>query len=127
MSTSPPVPNASDGLPDAASSDSRRRPAVTKTRAASLPSPGQYPPPRRDTAPRCGLPAISRCQITFPVSASSATTVLPAGRYITPATTSGTASDPVSSALPPRPAGGGGKLYVHAFASFATLPALISV
>src|SRR6266545_3190008 len=105
MSTSPLAPNLSEGLPDAASRDNRRRPAVTNTRAAVVPSPGQYPTPRRDTAPAPGPPPISRCQITLPVSASRATTVLPAGRYMTPATTSGTASEPPRSP-PPRPLGG---------------------
>src|SRR5262245_21687065 len=126
MSTSPSTPNPCEGLPDAASSDTRRRPAVTNTRAAVVPSPGQYPTPRRDTTPACGPPLISRCQIILPVSASSATTVLLAGRYITPATTSGTASDPLSRP-PPRPPGGGGKVYVHAFVSLATLPVLMFV
>src|SRR2546426_10204672 len=46
---------------------------------------------------------------------------------MTPAMTSGTASEPPRPRGPPRPPGGGGKLNVHAFASFATLPALISV
>src|SRR5881396_1732170 len=127
MSTSPFVPNLSEGVPNAASNDNRRRPAVTNTRAGVVPSPGQYPTPRRDTAPACGPPAISRCQITLPISASRATTVFLAGRYITPATTTGTASEPPRRPPPPRPPGGGGKLCVHAFVSFATLPVLMSV
>src|SRR5262245_30078075 len=125
MSTSPLAPNSSQGRPVAASSDRRRRPAVTNRRAGVVPAPDQYPTPRRDPAP---APATSRCQITVPGLASSATTVLPAGTYITPATTSGTASDPVRRPPPPpRPPGGGGKVYVHAFVSLATLPTLISV
>src|SRR5213594_1616810 len=127
MSTSPFVPNLSEGVPDAASNDNRRRPAVTNTRAGVVPSPGQYPTPRRDTAPACGPPPISRCQITLPVSVSRATTVLPAERYMTPPMTSGTASEKPRPRPPPRPAGGGGKLNVQAFASFVTLPVLISV
>src|SRR5260370_9442171 len=46
---------------------------------------------------------------------------------MTPAITSGTASEAPRRRGPPRPPGGGGKLNVHAFASRATLPALISV
>src|SRR3989449_5456229 len=127
MSTSPFVPNLSEGVPDAASNDNRRRPAVTNTRAGVVPSPGQYPTPRRDTAPAWGPSPISRCQITLPVSASRAATLLPAGRYITPAITSGTASEAPRPRPPPRPPGGRGRSYVHAFSSFATLPTLISV
>src|SRR6516162_7411329 len=109
MSTSPLAPNPSEGLPDEASSDSRRRPAVTNTRGGIVPSPGQKPTPRRETPPACAPPPISRCQIIVPVSASSATIVFPAGKYITPEATSGTASEPLSRPPPPRPAGGGGK------------------
>src|SRR5215471_16169761 len=125
MSTSPFFPKPSDGLPDAASNAMSRRPAVTKMRSGELRSPGQYETPRRETAPAPPRPppGISRCQINFPVSASSATTLLPAGTYITPPTTIGTASEPPPSGDPC----GETNLYAHDCLSVATLPVLISV
>src|SRR5215831_4066142 len=126
MSTSPFVPNPSDGFPVAASNDSSFVPAVTMIRSGVFRSPGKYPTPRRERPPP-GPPGTSRCQITLPVSASSATTELPTGRYITPATTIGTASDPPPRPPPRPPPGGGGGLYDQAFCSCATLAVLISV
>src|SRR5436190_16027175 len=124
MSTLPLVPNPSDGLPVAASNEKRPlAPPVTIIRSGVLRSPGKNPTPRVETPP----PGTSRCQITLPVSASRATTVLPTGRYMTPPTTIGTASDAPPPPPPRPPPGGAGNLYVHAFASFVTLPVLISV
>ena len=67
----------------------------------------------------------------MPVSGSSATTRLAAGRYITPFTTMGVASE-FGAAAPPRPAVGGAgaslcKLYVHALVSVPTFVASIWV
>jgi hypothetical protein len=64
-----------------------------------LPSPGQYATPRREGAP----PVIGYRQISLPVSGSSATTRFAAGRYMTPFTTMGVASEftPPGPPLPP--------------------------
>ena len=66
-----------------------RRPAVKTIRAAVLASPGQYATPRLDTA----APVIECCQISLPVSDSSAATRPVAARYITPLTTIGVTSE----------------------------------
>src|SRR5581483_561526 len=106
--------------PVAALSASSVDPAVTNTRAGSLPSPGQNPTPRRDTWPA----AAWYSQTVLPVAASSASTLLPPGTYITPPTTSGVASDPPRSGLPP---GAAGSLTVQACRSCATLSTVIWV
>src|ERR1043166_1169548 len=130
MSTTPLSPKPSEGLPVAASKDRSFRPAGTRMRSGVLRSPGKKPRPRLVIVAPCGPPGTSRCQITLPVSASSATTLLPAGRYMTPPTTIGTASDaapsPPPPPRPPRPSGTG-NLYDQACVSLSTLPALISV
>src|SRR5262245_64044164 len=88
-STSPSLPNAVAGAPVFASIAISRRPAVNTIRGGWLASPGQYATPRRDTA----APATGCRQISLPVSGSSATTRPAAGRYITPLTTTGVASE----------------------------------
>ena len=69
-------------------------------RGARLPSPGQYATPRREGA----APLTGYRQISLPVSDSSATTRFAAGRYMTPFTTMGVASE-FTLAGPPLPAG----------------------
>src|SRR6185436_18595251 len=110
MSTSPLVPKPAAAAPVRASSARSRRPDVSRIRGAAVPSPAQYARPRRDGAP----PAIGDCQTGVPVSGSSATTRLAAGRYITPPTTIGVTCELTAAAAPPRPppapAGGGASL-----------------
>ena len=70
ISTSAVLSEGDAGAPVLALSAIRRRPAVKKMRGGVLPSPGQYATPRRDGAP----PVTGACQISLPVSGSSATT-----------------------------------------------------
>src|SRR5262245_1222073 len=77
----------------------KRRPAVNRIRAAVALSPGQNATPRADVVPIGSLYSHTR----LPVSASSAMTRPPAGRYITPLITIGVASGFTVGAAPPRP------------------------
>src|SRR6516225_10404913 len=117
ISTSPSLPNVGTGPPDFASTATSRRPAVKMMRGGCAASPGQTATPRRDT------PVTAYCQISFPVSGSSATMRLAAGTYITPPTTIGVASE--ASGRPP--ASGACRWYDHAGASVATFLALSCV
>src|SRR6266511_2634337 len=98
----------------------RRRPDVKMMRAGRVPSPAQYATPRLDAGP----PVIGYCQTSRPVSGSSATTRLPAGRYMMPFTTIGVASE-FGPPAPPLPVAGPDaslwRRYVQTCVSFATL------
>src|SRR5215831_14533791 len=108
MSTTPFVPKPSEDFPVAASSAIRRADlaplgalAVKRMRSGLLGSPDQKATPRPVESP-----SILRCQICWPVAASSAVIVSPAdSRYITPLTTIGVTSglDGCGSAPAPRP------------------------
>src|SRR5215468_9179781 len=114
MSTEPSCPNPADASPVSAFTDIKRRPAVKMIRAGVEVSPGQ-----NATARAVVLPVGSLYSHTsFPVSASSASTRPPAGRYMIPLTTIGVASGfTVGTAPeprpPPRPAGALLSRYVH--------------
>src|SRR5262245_25620447 len=100
MSTEPSSPKPDAASPVRAFTAIKCRPAVKSTRAGALLSPGQKATPRADV-----LPVGSLCsQTTLPVSASSARTRPPAGKYITPLMTIGVASGFTVGAPPaPRP------------------------
>src|SRR5215813_5251259 len=100
MSTEPSCPKPVDASPVSAFRDIKRRPAVKMIRAGVEESPGQNATPRAVVLPVGSLYS----QTSFPVSASSASTRPPAGRYMTPLTTIGVASGfTVGGAPPPRP------------------------
>src|SRR5262249_15549998 len=107
-------------------------PAMNRTRGGLFPSPGQYPTARLPTAP-----GAEYVQTSFPLSASSANTRLPPGRYMIPLMTIGVTSGE-SPGAPPRPfplpapaagasaeGAGGAGLKVHATFRFATFVVLI--
>src|ERR1700677_1551062 len=94
MSTWPSLPNPGSILPVLAFSAINLRPEVNRMRGGFCLSPGQYATPRCDATPA----ANSYLQISEPVTGLSASTRLPAGRYITPLTTIGVAADVVTRA-----------------------------
>src|SRR5262245_56627594 len=100
MSTEPSGPKPVDASPVSAFSDIKRQPAVQMIRDGAEESPGQNATPRAVVLPVGSLSS----KTSFPVSASSASTRPPAGRYMTPLTTIGVASGfTVGAATPPRP------------------------
>src|SRR6185369_6828978 len=111
-SSSPSFAKPASSLPVLAFSAASFVPVVNRIRGGLVSSPGQYATPR-DVAPPV---PTGYFQISWPVSASSATTLLPEGKYILPFTTMGVASDP-----------GAPNAYVHAGASWATFAVLICV
>src|SRR5579862_6850708 len=112
VSTSPSLPKPGSILPVRALSAIMRRSAVKTMRAGLVLSPGQYVTARREGFP---LGNWYR-QISLPVSGSSAKTLLPAGRYVTPFTTMGVASEARAFSLND-----------HAWVSLATVLVLIWV
>ena len=110
MSTSPSLPKPASSAPVAASSAISRRPAVKMMRGGRLPSPGQYATPRRDGAP----PVTGCCQISLPVSGSSATTRFAAGRYMTPLTTIGVAWELTPAGAAPSAGGAARRIALQA-------------
>src|SRR2546422_10810982 len=97
--TAPSWPKPADASPVIAFTAMSRDPDVKRILAGVVPSPGQNATPRAPVAPVGSLYS----HINFPVSASSARTRLPAGRYITSLITIGVASGFALAA--PRPAG----------------------
>src|SRR3984957_20169083 len=103
MSNSPSLPKPGSTLPVFAFSAISLRPTVNRMRGGLLLSPGQYATPRRDGAP----PATGYSQMVLPLSGSRATTRSTAGRYMTPFTTIGVASELGPPGRLPGPVGAG--------------------
>src|SRR5687768_8922891 len=100
ISISPFCPKAEAAAPVFASSAIKRRPAMKKIRGGVRPSPCQYATPRLEGAP----PVTGACQISLPVSASSASTRSRPGKYITPSMTIGVVWElTFATAAAPRP------------------------
>src|SRR5215467_3771114 len=117
ISTEPSSPNPVGASPVRALIAINRFPATNRMRAGVVPSPGQNATPRAAVLPVGSLYS----QTSLPVSASSARTRPPAGRYITPLMTIGVASGftvgaPPAPRPPPRPPAAGALLsrYVQA-------------
>src|SRR5262250_3143793 len=100
MSTEPSCPNPTDASPVSAFRDIKRRPAVKIIRAGVEVSPGQNATPRAVVLPVGSLYSHT----SLPVSAASASTRPPAGRYMVPLITTGVASGfTLGAAAEPRP------------------------
>src|SRR5438105_11403486 len=107
ISTDPSSPKPAAASPVIALIAINRLPAVKRMRGGVVPSPGQNATPREPVLPIGSLYSHT----SLPLSASSASTRPPAGRYITPLMTIGVASgftvgtDAAPRPPPPRPAG----------------------
>src|SRR6516225_7377890 len=100
MSTAPFSPKPAGASPVMALMALNCLPAVNRILGGVVVSPGQYATPRAVVLPVGSLYS----QTIFPVSASSARTRPPAGRYITPLMTIGVASGfTVGTGAAPRP------------------------